>query len=450
MLTAIAPHGAGVAGKTPSQPPIMTTSTRQARMTAARYAVAAIILLSFVTTPMGNLHHPFATAVPPVHGAGWGSSPSIAPLSEKPVFFQAAIDLVQRARDNVRLEVYSFSGPDGMLLAQALVAKAREGVVTQVLLDRLSQKRGYLAEETFNLGGANNEIPDFLRQQMALLNQGREPGEGPLQVLDFNDEAESNQPIDAAGFPAVGIAFHHAKGLYVDDHWAIVGGNNFDKTPTHDLSVLIDDTGLANCLIERFNVQWALAGGRTIAPHGPCAPRLDMEMYTTGAGFQESKPVLLAKLHDPRTTHLDLELYGLGDLDILAAMLAMHQRGGKIRVILNKGDADPDPTNFYMARHLHGAGIPVRQYKKIPGGYMHTKLAIFNQSEVVTGSTNWLSNEFNYIWNYLFVLRVPEFTRQAQAFFEDDWRYHSLPYFSSAPRVDSPQRLAHQSLGMVK
>ena len=36
--------------------------------------------------------------MPPVHGAGWGASPSIAPLYEKPVFFQAAIDLVQRAR----------------------------------------------------------------------------------------------------------------------------------------------------------------------------------------------------------------------------------------------------------------------------------------------------------------------------------------------------------------
>lgn len=450
MRTAITPHGAVGAGNTPRQSPLMPPSTRPAVLTAARYAVAALLFLSVVTPPLGNLPRPFAPAVPPVHGAGWGSSPSIAPLYEKPVFFRAAIDLVQRARANVRLEVYSFSGPDGMLLAQALVAKAREGVVTQVLLDRLSQKRGYLAEETFNLGGANNAIPDFLRQHMALLNQGRAPGEGPLQVLDFNDEAESNQPIDAAGFPAVGIAFHHAKGLYVDDHWSIVGGNNFDKTPTHDLSVLIDDPGLANCLIERFNVQWALAGGRPMAPHGPCAPRLDIALYTTGAGFQEPKPVLLAKLYDPRTTHLDLELYGLGDLDILAAMLAMHQRGGKIRVILNKGDSDPDPSNFYMARHLHGAGIPVRQYKKIPGGYMHTKLAIFNQSEVVTGSTNWLSNEFNYIWNYLFVIRVPAFTRQAQAFFEDDWRYHSLPYFCAAPRAASPQRVAHQSVGMGK
>ena len=184
-----------------------------------------------------------------------------------------------------------------------------------------------------------------------------------------------------------------------------------------------------------------------MAPHGPCAPQLAVEMYTTGAGFQESKPVLLAKLNDPSTTQLDLELYGLGDLDILAAMIAMHQRGGHIRVIINKGDSDPDPDNFYMARALHRAGIPVRQYEKIPGGYMHTKLAIFNQSEVVTGSTNWLTNEFNYIWNYLFVIRVPTLTQQAGALFEDDWQYHSRPYFSAAPRTDSSQRLTQQSGG---
>jgi phosphatidylserine/phosphatidylglycerophosphate/cardiolipin synthase-like enzyme len=385
--------------------------------------------------------------VPPVPFTAGGSTPSIAPLYEKSDFFQAAIDLVQRARATVRLEVYSFSGPDGMRLAHALVAKARAGVVTHVLLDRLSQKRGYLAEETFNIGGANNAIPAFLRQHMALLNQGHAPGEGPLHVLDFNDDAERNQPIDAAGLPAVGLALHHAKGLYVDDRWAIVGGNNFDKDPTHDLSVLIDDPGLANCLSARFNVQWALAGGHPLAPPGPCAPRLDIEMYTTGAGFQEAKPVLLAKLHDPRTTHLDLAFYGLGDLDILAALLAMHKRGGTIRVLLNKGDADPHPDNFYMASALHRAGIPVRQYKKIPGGYMHTKLAIFNQRDVVTGSTNWLSNEFTYIWNYLFVIRVPAFTRQACAFFEADWQSHSLPYFSVAPRAVFPQRLTQHSLG---
>jgi len=447
MFTTVTSHGAGGAGETPRQPPTLNPCPRQASLTVARYAVVTLILLGFVTMAMGDVHPSGTTALPPEQGVGWGTSPSIAPVYEKPVFFRAAIDLVQRARDNVRLEVYSFNGPDGMRLAQALVAKAREGVVTHVLLDRLSQKRGYMAEETFNPGGANNAIPDFLRQQMALLNQGRAPGEGPLQVLDFNDEAERNQPIDAAGFPANGIAFHHVKGLYVDDRWAIVGGNNFDQDPTHDLSVLIDDPGLAPCLIERFNVQWALAGGQPMAPHGPCAPQLAIEMYTTGAGFQESKPVLLAKLNDPTTTHLDLELYGLGDLDILAAMIAMHNRGGQIRVIVNKGDSDPDPDNFYMARALHGAGIPVRQYEKIPGGYMHTKLAIFNQSEVVTGSTNWLTNEFHYIWNYLFVIRVPALTQQACALFEDDWQYHSRPYFSAAPRTDSSQRLTQHSGG---
>src|SRR5262245_30364200 len=113
-------------------------SLRQHARAAARSVVASLLLLGSVLTPLGGIHRPFATAVPPAHGAERGSTPSIAPLYEKPDFFQAAIDLVQRARDNVRLEVYSFSGPDGMRLAQALVAKAREGVVTHVLLDRLS------------------------------------------------------------------------------------------------------------------------------------------------------------------------------------------------------------------------------------------------------------------------------------------------------------------------
>ncbi|MGE3541142.1 MAG: phosphatidylserine/phosphatidylglycerophosphate/cardiolipin synthase family protein [Candidatus Tectimicrobiota bacterium] len=422
-------------GGTPARPVI-----RQQARKAARSVVAALILLGSVLTPLGSVHGRVTPPGAPGPRTGGDTTPRVTPLVEKAAFFQAAIDLVQRARATVRLEVYAFSGPDGMRLAHALVAKAREGVVTHILLDRLSQKRGYLAEETFNIGGANNAIPTFLRQHMAQLNQGYPPGEGPLHVLDFNDEAERNQPIDAAGRPAVGLTFHHAKGLYVDDRWSIVGGNNFDQDPTHDLSILIDDPGLTPCIIARFNLQWALAGGHPLPSSGRCAPQLAIALYTTGAGFQEAKPVLLAKLHDPRTTHLDLALYGLGDLDILAALLALHQRGGIIRVLLNKGDADPHPDNFYMASVLHRAGIPVRQYKQIPGGYMHTKLAIFNQRDVVTGSTNWLRHEFAYIWNYLFVIREPALTRQARAFFEDDWQFHSLPYFRVAPHTAFSQR----------
>ena len=67
----------------------LTPSLRQASLTAARYAVVTLILLGFVTTAMGDVPRSFTTAMPPVHGAGWGASPSIAPLYEKPVFFQA-------------------------------------------------------------------------------------------------------------------------------------------------------------------------------------------------------------------------------------------------------------------------------------------------------------------------------------------------------------------------
>jgi phosphatidylserine/phosphatidylglycerophosphate/cardiolipin synthase-like enzyme len=361
----------------------------------------------------------------------------VTPLIEKPAMFARASQIVQTARKTIRLEAYSLNGDDAMVLAQQLVAKARQGVVVQVLLDKQSQKRGILAEETFNPQGINNAIPDYLRQQAEMLSNAGGPLR--LQVLNFNDEAALNQPIDEHGFPAQGLPLHHAKGLFVDGRWVIVGSANFDHDPTHDMSLLLDDAGLANCFIERFNLQWSLAGGY-VMPGGACTRDPRIELFTVGGGLQEAKPQILAMLHDPKTQSLALEMYALADLDILDGLKAVHHRGGQVRVIVNKGNADPDPANFYLARALRDAGIEVRRFQDIPGGYMHTKFAIVNREAVMLGSLNWVHNEFNYIWNYMLYLHLPDLAQTMLSIFETDWTERSLPYFEALDDSRQPER----------
>jgi phosphatidylserine/phosphatidylglycerophosphate/cardiolipin synthase-like enzyme len=368
----------------------------------------------------------------------------VTPLIEKPAMFARALQIVQTAHNTIRLEAYSLNGDDAMVLAQQLVAKARQGVVVQVLLDKQSQKQGLLAEETFNPQGINNAIPDYLRQQAEILsNTGGPPR---LQVLDFNDEATPNQPIDEHGFPAQGLPLHHAKGLFVDGRWVIVGSANFDRDPTHDVSLLIDDVGLANCFVERFNLQWSLAGGY-VMPGEACTRDPRLELFTVGGGLQEAKPQILAMLHDPKTRSLALEMYALADLDILDGLKTVHQRGGKVRVIVNKGNADPDPDNFYLARALRDAGIEVRRFQEIPGGYMHTKFAIVNRESVMVGSLNWVHNEFNYIWNYMLYLHLPDLAQTMLSIFETDWTERSLPYFEASGDLwGYPRKAGHPTL----
>lgn len=84
------------------------------------------------------------------------------------------------------------------------------------------------------------------------------------------------------------------------------------------------------------------------------------------------------------TSTLDVAAYTITHPDISRALIHAHERGVKVRVIL-------DPTlataNYSAATPLVNAGIPVSIERG--SGLLHHKLAIIDGATVITGSMNW-------------------------------------------------------------
>jgi phosphatidylserine/phosphatidylglycerophosphate/cardiolipin synthase-like enzyme len=97
---------------------------------------------------------------------------------------------------------------------------------------------------------------------------------------------------------------------------------------------------------------------------------------------------------------VDICVFTITDNRISEAILDIHRRGTKVRIITdNDKSADVGSDIGLLRRH----GVPIRQDRS--EHHMHHKFAVFDQRNVLTGSYNWTrsaatSNEENFIVTY--------------------------------------------------
>jgi len=86
---------------------------------------------------------------------------------------------------------------------------------------------------------------------------------------------------------------------------------------------------------------------------------------------------------------IDVAIYSFTDRKIARALIKAHNRGVKIRVIIDYGNGK---SRYCVGPLLEKAGIPVRYKRGSGGGLMHNKYAIYDKKILSTGSFNWTSN----------------------------------------------------------
>ncbi|MBX6351535.1 MAG: hypothetical protein IRZ11_08535 [Clostridia bacterium] len=94
---------------------------------------------------------------------------------------------------------------------------------------------------------------------------------------------------------------------------------------------------------------------------------------------------------------VDLELYELGDPELVAAVVGAEGRGVAVRVIL---DATEDYSRKSLGE-LEAAGVPVKAFR-VPGGIDHVKLLVADGA-VLFGGVNWgprswENHDFDLAW----------------------------------------------------
>ena len=192
-------------------------------------------------------------------------------------------------------------------------------------------------------------------------------------TLDQLRVSERVYPVDDARHQ-----IDHVK-LLVSDGEAVIGGMNWGKSSDRNHDYVLE-TGIA-VEVDRaariFDQDWAFAGGDP-EPLAPAAG--DVAQTSPGDGIRTMLEGALSRA-DRRAL---VEIYTLTDAEVVADLVAAHERGAVVRVVL-----DPNqPYNLHAYAVLRAAGVEARWYPVPKGALLHAKIGLFD-GELVRGSANW-------------------------------------------------------------
>ena len=113
---------------------------------------------------------------------------------------------------------------------------------------------------------------------------------------------------------------------------------------------------------------------------------------------------------------LDIAIYSLTHDKIADALIEAHERGVKVRVLIDKSQAG---NKYADDEKLLIAGIPLLRDKV--SGLMHNKFAIGDGKAVGTGSFNWTKSADEKNAENFVVIRLSYVIKQFQQEFEKLW-----------------------------
>jgi phosphatidylserine/phosphatidylglycerophosphate/cardiolipin synthase-like enzyme len=124
----------------------------------------------------------------------------------------------------------------------------------------------------------------------------------------------------------------------------------------------------------------------------------------------------IARLLKRSTNAVDICVFTITDDRLAAEILDAHNRGVAVRIV-SDNDKAYDPGSDIM--RLAKAGIDVCVDES--DAHMHHKFAIFDRSNVLTGSYNWTRSAALHNRENVLVSDDPKLVRQYQGAFDDLW-----------------------------
>jgi phosphatidylserine/phosphatidylglycerophosphate/cardiolipin synthase-like enzyme len=355
--------------------------------------------------------------------------------------YREMVAMVSRARKSIRIEFYLFGGPVSEAIIDVLIQKIAEGVSVQVTLDR-----------------ALGFLPQVKREcrvaYQRLLKEGID-----VVLTDPRPFPDSPKPS----------AVIHNKLLVIDDKEALVGGMNVGSLffRHHDVMIFLKGPA-ALALGQQFDHdrQFVLEP-RHIRPTGshglPLLSHIQegsgrqtwARLLGTGVSRRTTKEAILERLRTARSS-VFIAMGELGRTDVLNEVIAAKERGLDIRVLV-----DPQDIGVYLPVFLGGLrryitkgawnALAVRELllKQVTVqnfevgkefDILHLKMAIFDETSAIVGSTNWTNGGFGWVGETDIELRGGQVIGQLLNQFSQDWERSSpatMPSFlaRSACRV---------------
>jgi regulation of enolase protein 1 (concanavalin A-like superfamily) len=142
--------------------------------------------------------------------------------------------------------------------------------------------------------------------------------------------------------------------------------------------------------------------------------------------FQDCRAILLSRIQN-ETQAIDLAMLFMEDDGLADAIIARHQAGVRVRVLMEPRRNTTTPKNEVILERLKTAGIPMRA--KAGGGMLHWKFMIFDAQNVVQWSAANYSDFYfkpivpyaNYTDEGIFFTDQPSLVDSFRRKFDDAW-----------------------------
>jgi cardiolipin synthase len=291
--------------------------------------------------------------------------------------FPAMLKAIREALSTINFETYIYwSGQIGEQFAQALIERARAGVVVHLMLDWL---------------GSEKMSPQLL-----------------TQMRDAGVEIERYHPLNWYSLGKLNNRTHR-KVLIVDGKIGFTGGvgiadewSGHAQDPSHwrDIHFQIEGPVVAQ-FQAAFLDNWIKSTGRVLTGDSyfpPLTPvgKLKMHMFMSSpARGSESMRLMYLMAITAAETSIDIEAaYFIPDPLMSRELIKARSRGVRIRIILPDKHLDSETVRIATKRAwgpLLEAGVEIYEYDPT---MFHCKMLIFDRAMVSVGSTNFDMRSF--------------------------------------------------------
>lgn len=257
---------------------------------------------------------------------------------------------------------------------------------------------------------------------------------------NVRDDFEAEQILDAKSPSKFGNRIMHNKFFIVDGRWIWTGSANVSDSGTGgynaNVAAVIDSTPLAAVYTQEFEQMWS--GRFHQLKQGNDADRLEIGNTEVTVWFSPQDKALsrgVQELIAGAQRSITLGIFYLTDESIANELIAAHERGVDVRVII---DATAAGSRYTQHERLRKIGIPVKVEHW--GGKMHMKAAVIDGRVVVVGSMNWSYSGDNVNDENTLVFRSARLAGEFESFFDLLW--DSIPpkwgKRSARPDPESP------------
>ena len=364
------------------------------------------------------------------------------------------LNLIRGAKTNIDFAVYGMRNQAEIL--EALETAKRRGVAVRGVVDRDSEGQNYYLSTDLWVSRLGHVRDDFQAEE-SLLEQGTHKPylspcgqpqgfSGPVQCLryDLGDrwllaaQASEENFVDPEAEGSRNRIMHN-KFFIVDNRWVWTGSSNISDSDiggyNANADALIDSPELAAVYSEEFAQMWA--GQFHSLKIGNGVERLQIGGIDTTVWFSPQDKTMrfgVEALIAKAEKRIDISVFYLTNKYVTADLIAAHNRGVNVRVIV---DATSAMNGYSKHELLREAGISVKVENW--GGKMHMKAASIDGQTVVIGSMNWTragddTNDENTL-----IFRSGKLAVQYESFF--DYLWDSIPdewsQFGSRPDPES-------------